>query len=149
MKDEDYTMYGEYADIVGIVAGNQQDVDCVHRNDDLESDFNLRLAHLEEGHGAQHMTHQTPKSDTISATMQSNNANSFLLVLGQPPFHIEFVSSTWANQLGWSSEEIMGLDLSFLQGDGAIGINIRTLYDVTYTEKEKVSVISGYGKDGK
>ena len=148
MKDDDYTMYGEYADIVGFVAGNHQDEDCVHRNADLESDFDFGLAHLEEGHGAQYMLHQTPKRDTISAAMQSDNTDSFLLVLGQPPFHVEFVSTSWANQFGWSSEEIMGLDLRFLQGDGAIGVNIRTLYDVAYTEKEKVSDISGYGKDG-
>ena len=80
--------------------------------------------------------------------MHYNNEDPVILVLGQPPFHVEYVSTSWAKQFGWSSEEIMGLDLRFFQGDGAIGINVRTLYDVAYTEKSKSVEVSGYHKNG-
>lgn len=150
MADKDFKMYGEYAGIVDFVGGNLSEEQCTFRDQDEEQgiDFDFGLAHLEDGYGWQSKHLQVERADTISAKMQSSGNASLLLVLGQPPFHVEYVSTTWANEFGWSSEEIMGLDLKFLQGDGAIGINIRALYDVAYTERNKTSDISGYMKSG-
>lgn len=149
MKEADkFTMYGEYADIVGVVAGDQSPQACSDPNAESDLDFDFGLAHLEEGNNHQHPTAQLPDRESVSDIMQHHTQNPVILVLGQPPFYVEYVSTSWADQFGWSLEEIRGLDLKFLQGDGAVGINIRTLYDVAYTEKKKMIDISGYHKDG-
>lgn len=146
-SEEEYTMYGEYAEIVSVVTGGLADNECIPYQD-LDSDFDFGLAHVEEGNAAQYRL-PLGSNRVISDVMHYNNVDPVILVLGQPPFHVEYVSTTWANQFGWSSEEIMGLDLRFFQGDGAIGINVRTLYDVAYTEKSKSVEVTGYHRNGK
>lgn len=146
-REEEYTMYGEYADIVGVVSGGQAVHECSTAYPELDSDFDFGLAHVEEGNAA-HYRLPLDSKRIISDVMHYNNRDPVILVLGQPPFHVEYVSTAWANQFGWSSEEIMGLDLRFFQGDGATGINVRTLYDVTYTEKSKSVEVTGYHKNG-
>lgn len=149
MKEEDkFTMYGEYANIVGVVAGEHSGQACSDLNDESGLDFDFGLAHLEEANHQEHATTQIPERETVSDIMQHHTQDPLILVLGQPPFYVEYVSTSWVDQFGWSLEEIRGLDLKFLQGDGAIGINIRTLYDVAYTEKKKMIDISGYHRDG-
>jgi hypothetical protein len=145
--EEEFTMYGEYAEIVGVVTGGLADSECSMAYHEKDSDFDFGLAHVEEGNAAQYRLPLGSKR-VISDVMHYSNADPVILVLGQPPFHVEYVSTTWTNQFGWSSEEIMGLDLRFFQGDGAIGINVRTLYDVAYTEKSKSVEVTGYHKDG-
>lgn len=148
MKADNFKMYGEYAGIVGVVGGNAVEQECIMVNGDDVSDFDFGLAHIEEGHGTRLRALQGPRRDTISSIMRYDNPSPILVVLGQPPFHVEYVSSSWAKLLGWSSEEVMGLDLRFLQGDGAIGIDVRSLYDVVYTERRKVAEITGYHRNG-
>ena len=151
MGDKEFQMYGEYAGIVDFVGGNLLEAQCTFQNqneaENIEFDFDL--AHVEDSeYNLQSELRQVERLDTISAKMQIGGNLPLILVLGQPPFHVEYVSTAWTSQYGWSSEEIVGLDLNFLRGDGAIGINVKALYDVAYTEKKKTANITGYMRDG-
>ena len=151
MKETDFKMYGEYAEIVDFVGGSGgRHLHCSPHDQDgvQQADFDFGLAHAEEGYQAESQHHQIPVCDTVSGVLQYSGDASIMMVLGQPPFHVEYVSSAWTKEFGWSPEDIMGLDLRFLDGDGAIGINIRSLYDVAYTEQKTTTKISGYTKDG-
>jgi PAS domain-containing protein len=75
--------------------------------------------------------------------------NATIIVTGYPPFIVEWSNKSFAKATGFSSEEILGIDLRFLSGDGANGISIKELYDVVYTEKGKrLDSVTCYHKDG-
>ena len=151
MGDKEFHMYGEYAGIVDFVGGNLSEAQCAFQDQDEQEsiEFDFDLAHVEDDeYNLQSELRQVERLDTISAKMQIGGKLPLILVLGQPPFHVEYVSTAWASLYGWSSEDIIGLDLNFLRGDGAIGMNVKALYDVAYTEKTKTADISGYMKNG-
>lgn len=146
-------MYGLYTEIVGFVAGTLEDVEddkelSLGKSEVYVGDLNFDLAHLAEGYSLPNLKQDTLKRDTLSTIVTSKNLDAIIIVLGQPPFCIEYVTQSITNLIGWSSEEITGLDLVFLQGDGAMGIDVTIFYDVAYTEKEKGATVSGYAKNG-
>eukprot|EP00596_Hydrurales_sp_CCMP1899_P005404 CAMPEP_0119034052 /NCGR_PEP_ID=MMETSP1177-20130426/1104_1 /TAXON_ID=2985 /ORGANISM="Ochromonas sp, Strain CCMP1899" /LENGTH=430 /DNA_ID=CAMNT_0006991253 /DNA_START=90 /DNA_END=1379 /DNA_ORIENTATION=- len=140
-------MFGQYAEVVGFVAGTMENVD----EDDGKhlGDLDFDLAHLEEsqGHSSECKPTSRPK-ETLSTITSSSNLEAMIVILGQPPFCIEYITQAATKLIGWKSEEIIGLDLVFLQGDGAVGIDVTLFYDVAYTEKEKSARVSGYTKEG-
>jgi hypothetical protein len=140
-------MFGQYAEIVGFVAGTKEDVD--EENGKYLGDLDFDLAHrdLEEGYSSECKFVPSPK-DTLSTIISSSNLEAMIIVLGQPPFSIEYITQTATKLIGWRSEEILGSDLVFLQGDGAMGIDVTLFYDVAYTEREKSATVSGYTKHG-
>ena len=72
-----------------------------------------------------------------------------IIVTGYPPFIAEWTNKPFADLVGWSAEEVAGLDLRFLSGDGANGVSIKDLYDVVYTEQTKcVDQLVAYRRDG-
>lgn len=140
-------MFGHYAEIVGFVAGTQEDIDDENGKHLGDLDFDLAHRDLEEGCSSECRFIPSPK-DTLSTIISSSNLEAIIIVLGQPPFSIEYITQTVTKLIGWKSDEILGSDLVFLQGDGAMGIDVTLFYDVAYTEKEKSATVLGYTKHG-
>ena len=52
-----------------------------------------------------------------SHNMVNNGKEAILVTSASAPYHVEWVNREWSDTFGWSSEEVVGHDCKFLQGD--------------------------------
>lgn len=64
-----------------------------------------------------------------------------------PPFYVQYANKAWTKACGWSAEEVVGLDLKFLQGEGTDSSSIKTFMRNLQSPQNPLKVVN-YKKEG-
>jgi hypothetical protein len=87
---------------------------------------------------------------TLSDILQTHSESALLLLSPGPPYFVTWTNQSWSSAYGWSAEELVGLDLSFVKGTDASvsGFELMVIYNVSYTEQSNSFNMTGYRKNG-
>jgi PAS domain-containing protein len=117
-----------------------------HRKE--EEDLAIAAARVSEGSDSiPSIESAQPRLRTVDEYL-SKRRTRVIIVSGSPPFHVQYANKAWSNACGWSSEEVLGLDCKFLQGEATSMRTLRKfLANIAQSEEPRELSIMNYKKD--